>query len=48
MKTLIKHYDNIVAIIEKYDLDPDDEEVLIDILDLLIFLILKEVRKLSS
>ena len=45
METLIKYYDNLSEIIDTYDFNEKDESILIDILELLIHLILIEVRK---
>ena len=48
METLIKYYDNLSEIIDTYDFEKKDEDNLLDILDLINFLIIENVRKLYS
>lgn len=45
MNTLIKYYDNLTEIIDKYDFEKIDEDIMLDILELIFFLIIQEVRK---
>lgn len=45
METLIKYYDNLSEIIDTYDFEKKDEDIMLDILDLINFLIIQEVRK---
>ena len=48
METLIKHYDNLVNIIDNHDFEKKDEDVMLDILDLINYLIIQEVRKMCK
>lgn len=45
MKTLIEHYDKITSVIEEYDLDTGVEDCLVDILELIEYLIIREVKQ---
>lgn len=48
MKTLIKYYDNLSEIIDTYNFEKKDEDIMLEILDLIIFLIIKEARKMCN
>lgn len=48
METLIKYYDNLSEIIDTYDFEKKDEDIMLEILDLINFLIIEKVRNLCS